>query len=122
LVGRLAEVRGAFDRAAAEARRALSLLDGLPSRDGVDLFRTACCRAVLAGLAGRDGSGISSADAKPEADQAMTALRKAVGIGFRNATVLRTQPALDPLRNREDFKQLIEELEKPPPAKPDKKP
>ena len=34
----------------------------------------------------------------------------------------RTDSALDPLRQREDFKKLLEELEKKSPAKPEKKP
>ena len=53
------------------------------------------------------------------ADQAMAVLRKAVGKGYRNATLLRTDPVVDPLREREDFKKLIEELEKESPAKPE---
>jgi eukaryotic-like serine/threonine-protein kinase len=106
--------------AAADARRALSLYDGVPSRDGDDLFHTACCRAALAGLAGNDGSGVSAAEAKPEADQAMALLRKAVDMGYRNAAKFRTESALDPLRKREDFQKLLQEVETPPPAKPEK--
>ena len=106
--------------AAADVRRALGLLEGLPSRGGEELFHTACCRAALAGLAGSDGSGVSAAEAKAEADQAMALLRKAVDMGYRNAAAFRTESALDPLRKREDFKKLLQEVEKPSPAKPEK--
>jgi hypothetical protein len=38
--------------AAADARRALGLFDGLPSRGGYGWLETACAHAALAGLAG----------------------------------------------------------------------
>jgi hypothetical protein len=89
---------------------------------GEQWFETACCHAVLTGLAEQNGAGVSSAEAKTEADQAMASLRKAVDAGYRNAADLRTDSALGALRKREDFKKLVEELEKPAPAKPEKKP
>ena len=101
---------------AADTRRALGLYDGLASRSGEDHFGTASCRAELAGLAGRDGAGVSETDGKAEAAQAMALLKKAVDTGYRNAAAFRTESALDPLRKREDFKQLVEELEKKSPA------
>ena len=45
----------------AEVRTALALFDALPSRSGEQWFETACGRAVLSGLAGEAGSGISAA-------------------------------------------------------------
>src|SRR5262249_5268880 len=47
--------------AALDVRQALGIWDGLPARSGEEWFATACCHAALAGLAGRDGSGVSSA-------------------------------------------------------------
>jgi len=69
----------------------------------------ACCRAALASLAGRDGSGVSVA--KSDSDQAMTLLRKAVAMGYRVAADFRTESDFDPLRERDDFKELLAELE-----------
>jgi tetratricopeptide (TPR) repeat protein len=103
--------------ASAITRRALALWDGLPSRSGSDWFLTACCHATLAGLAGRDGAGVSAAEREAESDQAMALLRKAVGIGYRDASGFRTESALDTLREREDFKKLLEELEQKSAAK-----
>ena len=71
---------------------ALGLYDGLASRSGEERFETACCRTALAALAGGNGAGVSPAEGKAEADQAMALLEKAVGVGFRNATVFRTEP------------------------------
>jgi eukaryotic-like serine/threonine-protein kinase len=108
--------------AAADARRALGLYQGLASRSGEDQFGIACCRAALAGLAGRDNSGVSAAQGKDEAAQAMAALRNAVDTGYRNAAAFRTESALDPLRKREDFKTLLGELEKKSPTAPERSP
>jgi tetratricopeptide (TPR) repeat protein len=94
--------------AAAGARRALDLFNGLPSGSGQQWFEKACCHALLAGLAGQNGSGVSAAEAKTEADQAMALLRKAVDAGYRIAGNFHMDSALDPLRKREAFKKLIE--------------
>ena len=96
--------------AAADARRALGLYDGLPSRSGEEWFETTCCHAALAGLAGRDGSGVPAAAAASEAEMAMALLSKAVTMGYRNADAYRTESALDPLRTRPDFQLLMMDL------------
>ncbi len=93
--------------AAADPRRALAILDGRASRSRLDWYETACCHAALAGLAG-------SADSGPaEADRAMDGLRRAVGMGYRNLDAVRTELALDPLRDREDFRLLLMDLAMP---------
>src|SRR5262249_36940310 len=94
---------GDLARAAADARRALELYVGLPAPSSQDWFAAACCRAVLTGLAGRAGSGVSAGEATSEADAAMGLVRKAVGMGYRNMDAYRTEVALDPLRGRGDF-------------------
>ena len=60
---------------------------------------------------------MSAAQGKAETAQAMALLRKTVGMGYRDASAFRTDSALDPLREREDFKKLLEELEKKSTAK-----
>jgi tetratricopeptide (TPR) repeat protein len=57
--------------AAADTRRALEMLDGLPSRSGQEWFETACCHAALGGFAGRDGSGVSADDGQAQTDKAI---------------------------------------------------
>ena len=94
--------------ARANARKALSLLYGLPSRSGAEWFETSCCHAVLSGLAARDGSDDS------EAESAMALLAKAVATGYRDLHSYRTESALDPLRNRPAFQRLIMDLTFPP--------
>ena len=48
-------------------------------------------------------------------------LRRAVANGYRNTNQLRIESALDPLRNRADFKKLMAELEKNSPLQQEKK-
>jgi hypothetical protein len=92
--------------AASDARRALGLYDGLPSRDGKAWFETACCHAALAGLAGRDGSGVSAS----EAEMAMDFLAKAATMGYRGPEAYQIESNLNPLRNRPDFQALMMDL------------
>ncbi len=87
-----------------------SLFDRLQAPTGEDWFATAVCHAALVGLAGLDGSGVSVDLGKAEADRAMAVLKKAVGMGYREASEFRRKSALDPLRNRPDFPVLIFDL------------
>ena len=99
--------------ASADTRRALELWDGLPSRSGEEWFETSCGHAALVALAGRDGSGVSFAEAAAEADKAMALLTKAAGSGYREPDAYRTESALDPLRNRPEFRALMMDLPMP---------
>jgi hypothetical protein len=87
---------GEYAGAAADARRALALWEGLPSQSGEEWFETGCARAALAGLAGRAGSGVSAAEAASEADAAMGLLRRAAAMGYRSPDAFGTEDALAP--------------------------
>jgi tetratricopeptide (TPR) repeat protein len=104
--------------AAADIRRAVSLSEGLPALGGFGPYNGACAHAALAGLAGQDSAGVSAAEGKAETDQAMALLQKAVVGSFPGLRELRYNDALDPLREREDFKKLLAEQEKRWSAKP----
>jgi tetratricopeptide (TPR) repeat protein len=103
--GELGDMAGAAD----DARRALEMSEGL-SPSPWNLFQTACCHAALAGLAGRAGSGVSAAEGSEEATRAIESLRRAVGVGYRNANEVRIESALDPLRSRDDFRLIMMDL------------
>jgi eukaryotic-like serine/threonine-protein kinase len=115
--GRARRALGDPAGAAADVRQALRLFEGLRLPEGHAAFAIACAHAALAGLAGKEGTGVSAAEGKAHADQAMALLRKAVD-GFRFIPEYRTEGALDPLREREDFKKLLTELEQKSAAKP----
>jgi serine/threonine protein kinase/tetratricopeptide (TPR) repeat protein len=52
------------------------------------------------------------------ADLALEALRQAVQVGFRNAEQARTDPALEPLRSRPEFQELLTQMSTGPAAPP----
>ena len=81
--GRARRALGDPAGAAADVRLALRLSEGLRLPEGYAAFRIACSHAALAGLAGQEGTGVSAAEGKAHADQAMALLRKAVDAGFR---------------------------------------
>jgi serine/threonine-protein kinase len=103
--------------AAAAARRACALYRGLPMRSPGDLVELAGCEALLAGLAGREGSGVTVVDGRAAAAAAMEALRKAIAGGYRNRDALVHDPSFDALRPRDDFQKLMKDTEPKPQAK-----
>jgi hypothetical protein len=103
------EAGGDHAGAASDWKRAAALFQAILTLDGEDIFLHGCCHAALAGLAGKDGAGISAAEAS-QADTAMALLKKAIGMGYRNASAFRAEPTLDPLRSRADFQLLVMDL------------
>ncbi len=85
----------------------------MASRSGDESFEAACGRAMLAGLAGAPGSGVSAADGQAEADRAMGLLHRAIAMGFRARDAIRTEPALGPIRDRDDFRLMMMDLDFP---------
>jgi serine/threonine-protein kinase len=57
--------------------------------------------------------------AKSYGDRALEALRQAVAKGYKDAAQMKKDPALDPLRGRDDFQKLLAEVEAA--AKPEQK-
>ncbi len=104
---------GDLASAAREARKALAYWEELPSRSADDWFESARAHAVLSQLAGREGpGGVAKADGPTHADASIESLRRAIAEGLRDRSLLRTDEAFAPLRDREDLKALITELEK----------
>jgi hypothetical protein len=99
--------------AAAAWRRAIALFGGLEPPEGDQAFFRSCCHAGLAGLAGRPGSGVSAGEGQAESDRAMSWVRRAVALGYRNPDAYRTETALDPIRDRPDFRLLMMDLAMP---------
>ena len=73
-------------------------------------FLHACCHASLSWAAGRPGSGVSAGEADAEAAKALALLRRAAATGFRDLATYRNETALDPLRNRPDFRLMMMDL------------
>jgi hypothetical protein len=99
--------------AGADARRGASAYEEIPSLDTDESFEWSCCYALLAGWAGKEGSGVSDAEGQAAADEAMALLRKTDDNGCRWVR-FRTVPSLEPLRKREDFQKLLKVEQKAP--------
>jgi serine/threonine-protein kinase len=106
----------------AEAVAAADQLAQKPFESAKDRYRAACVLAGCVPLAAKDGKlpGARRQElAREYADRAMTVLRQAVTDGYKDAAQLRKEPALDQLRDRDDFKKLLADLDKAPaPPKP----
>jgi serine/threonine protein kinase/tetratricopeptide (TPR) repeat protein len=75
----------------------------------VPLYDAACLYALCAGTAKK--SVADAADSGKLADQAMALLKQAVARGYKNAGHMKRDKDLDTLRDRDDFKKLLAELE-----------
>jgi serine/threonine protein kinase len=81
------------------------------------LYDAVCAYALCAGEPGRvsAGSKLRGADAAPLAkkcaEEAMALLKQAVAKGYKDAAHMKQDIDLDALRDREDFKKLVTELE-----------
>jgi eukaryotic-like serine/threonine-protein kinase len=111
--GQVREAEGDAAGAAADWSRAIALFQAIPGLSGEFTFVHGCCRASLARLAGNAGAGISLSEGETEAAKAIALLRRAVATGYRDPSTYRNETALDPLRNREDFKLLMMDLAMP---------
>ncbi len=111
--GLIRRALGDFPGAAADFQRAAAVVDALPSRTGELYFLAARAHAALAGMAGKAAGLASTAEASGEADAAMALLHEAVAMGYRDPSAFRAEDALDPLRDRLDFRVLLMDLSVP---------
>ena len=112
-----AEDRGA--EAVRTYRQATELLDAVPRETGLDFFNLACFLALCARPANDPALApgeLEPAERRRHADAAMAALRRAMIAGYRNALSLKLCDELDALRERDDFKAMMTELESAGPA------
>ncbi len=78
--------------------------------DGEFVFYHAGCHASLSTLAGAQGTDVPTGERDAETGRAMDLLRRAVAMGYRDPSAYRTETALDPLRERSDFRLLLIDL------------
>lgn len=77
-----------------------------------DLYNAARWRGVTAAVQSKITGPGSPQLAKEDADRAMKWLTQAVSKGFKNRAVVEEEPDLDHLRERDDFKNLLDSLPK----------
>jgi tetratricopeptide (TPR) repeat protein len=79
--------------------------------DGYSLYDAARCRAMVAAVQAKASGAGAARLAREEGDKAMAWLRKAVAAGYKDVNWIKRDPTVDYLREREDFKKLLAELE-----------
>ena len=99
--------------ATAHWRRAVAIVDAVPVSTGEVVFLGAACHASLSSVALLEGNPMSTTLSLAEANRAMTQLRQAAGLGYRDLNAYRTEIALNPLRGRDDFRLLMMDLAMP---------
>ena len=95
----------------AGCRATAEMWDKLNRTDAVSLYDAACWRAVTASVQAKTPGTDAARLAQDDADRAMQWLHKAVQAGYKDAAHMKKDTDLDPLRDREDFKKLLAELE-----------
>jgi len=96
---------------AAGCRATAEMRETLNRTDADSLYDAACYRAVT-GVVQVRRPGVDSARlAREDADRAMQWLHKAVRAGHKDTALMKKDHDLDSLREREDFKKLLAELE-----------
>jgi eukaryotic-like serine/threonine-protein kinase len=103
--GQVRQAKGDKAGAVADWTRAIEVLKTIPSLRGPETFQLACCHAALSEAASE------SEAAAAESEQAMYLLNKAAGMSFCSPDTFRSEPALEPIRNRDDFKKLMTDLD-----------
>jgi tetratricopeptide (TPR) repeat protein len=109
-LGDLLDGAGRTNQAVTSLRRAIAVrgrIEALSSEARFDLARN---HATLAAVASRGASGPTSAEARAEAEAAVTALRGAIAAGFGDAARIRAEPEFAPLWARPDFRALLLDL------------
>jgi serine/threonine-protein kinase len=104
---------GQKPEAVATWRRAIEAGERLRSSPAETIYYLAGCHALLGGVAGAPGSGLSAAQGQAELERAMDTLRRAIAAGYRPVGWMRRDPDLAPLRSRQDFHLLMMDLSFP---------
>jgi serine/threonine-protein kinase len=114
-VGKLQRAEGQFKAALETLQEAVRIGTISPGEKPYSTYELACARAPCGAVAG-EGKPEPTAEIlavrRRFADQAMEALRQAVAEGWQNLPWIKRDPDLDTLRSRDDFRRLIDDLEK----------
>jgi hypothetical protein len=97
---------------AAGCRATAAMWEKLNRTDAASLYQAACNHAVTAAVlqSGAKSTGAAK-EAATEADRAMAWLKQAVAAGYHDFARLKTDKDLDALHDRQDFRDLVAELE-----------
>jgi serine/threonine-protein kinase len=93
------------------SRKALALFDRIDRENSADPYNLACIRSLCSEMVRSDEKDATAIErSRHLADRAMEALRQAVAGGYHDVAWIEHDADLDPLRSRNDYKALIEDL------------
>ena len=101
---------GQWDEAIALLDEAQAILEPFAATWPKFHYNMACCLALRIPPASPSGTSLAVEDSQHYGDQAMVALRQAVAGGIKPLEDYKTDPNLDPLRSRDDFRGLLMDL------------
>jgi tetratricopeptide (TPR) repeat protein len=104
------------DSAAAlrSARQAVAIVEKLVPEETAYFYELACHRALcssLVGLGKKELTSEETADGQKYESASVDALRQAIAAGYDNTYKLKSDPSLIPVRARDDFKKMLDELQ-----------
>jgi serine/threonine protein kinase len=110
-IGTVLQSTGRPGEAIARYRESIAELERIEKPSAIDVYDVACCRSLISGVAGETGSGLTAAEGRSEAEQAVAGVRRASYAGYRNFSWIREGDTdLKPIRSRPDFQQLMLDL------------
>jgi eukaryotic-like serine/threonine-protein kinase len=117
-LARLNVLAGAIADAIASIRKSEELYTGIPPKGPEDIYFKGCIKALECGLVGKgkkaqELSPAERGERQRFALEAIALLREAAAAGFSNPSHFKNDPALEPLRSRQDFQELLQSLGKP---------
>jgi serine/threonine-protein kinase len=104
---------GRFAQAVSDFRESIAVLRGLKSPSPSDHVAIAQGLSRLFAVSSETASGLSAADGRAAADDAIKILRETAAAGWRDVALLRDDPDLAPLRSRPDFQSLALDMDFP---------
>src|SRR5207244_839288 len=111
--GKLLRKKGQTAAALKALQKAVEICERNPwGEKPYSTYELACVRALCSTLVGEGKSKLTAAEQAEKrryADQAMEALRQAVAEGWGNVPWMEKDPDLDALRDRADFRKLLED-------------
>jgi tetratricopeptide (TPR) repeat protein len=104
---------GDISGSAAELRQAMAIWNRASSSSPEERYAEACCHAILAGLAGENGSGIAPSAAELEARKTIDMLKESIITGYRTVKEVRADRDFKAVAGRPDFENLLLDLSFP---------
>ncbi|WP_165231712.1 serine/threonine-protein kinase [Aquisphaera insulae] len=104
-LGQVHSAEGDTASASAEWKKAVEILSPDANTEDLAAYHLACCRALM--------STTTRVDSAREGEAAVALLRRAAELGIRNLGQYLNEPALDSLRDREDFQSLMRDVSFP---------